>query len=194
MKASRRRRVWLALVVTGLLAWTVGCTSTVTPPARVANPTEVLLIRDAMHRGLLLPNGNGFVEFGFGDWSWYALGNDSWYHVFPTVLWPTQGTLSRRQHHASDSASARAAMSWAEFESFVVERETAKRLRDRLEAAFAARAGERVHQAYLRMDFVPYDDSYWFLDNCADACAVWLTELGCAVSWVPIRTDLTSAR
>lgn len=182
------------MVLSGLLGWTIGCTSTVTPPALVENPTAVLLVRDAMHRGLLLPNESGYVEFGFGDWSWYALGNDSWYHAFPTVLWPTQGTLSRRQHHAHDLAGARAAMSWAEFESFAVDRQAAERLRDRLEAAFAARASERVHQAYLRMDFVPYDDSYWFLDNCADACAAWLTELGCAVSWVPIRTDLTAAR
>lgn len=114
--------------------------------------------------------------------------------MFPTVLWPTQGTLSRRQHRAHDLRGVQAAMHWAEFESFTVDRDAALRLRDRLEAAFAARAGERVHQAYLRMDFVPFDGSYWFVDNCADACADWLRELGCAISWVPIRTDLTAAR
>lgn len=73
----KRRRWWWVLAPATLLAWLVGCTSTVTPPAQVGNPTAVLLIRDAMHRGLLLPNDEGFVEFGFGDWGWYALGNDA---------------------------------------------------------------------------------------------------------------------
>ena len=180
---KRRRRL-------GIL---VGCTSTVTPPSSPRNPVEVVLIRDAMHRGLLFPSEDGFVEFGFGDWSWYALGNDAWYHTFATVLWPTQGTLSRREHAAHDQEQARAAMPYAEFVAFAVERQAAEDLRNRLQAAFDARSAERVHQAYLRMDFVPYDGSYWFVANCADACAEWLAELGCEVSWVPIRIDLARA-
>ncbi|MFM1872963.1 MAG: hypothetical protein RL398_2385 [Planctomycetota bacterium] len=189
-RSKRRRRLALASFAALLLAWLVGCTSTVTPPRDLRDSVDVLLIRDAMHRGLLLPAESGYVEFGFGDWSWYALGNDSWYHVFATVLWPTQGALSRREHAAHDPASARAAMPYAEFESFGVDRAAAEALRRRLQEAFDARRDERAYQAYLRMEFVPFDGSYWFASNCADACADWLVELGCEVSWVPIRIDL----
>jgi hypothetical protein len=177
-----------------LLFWTAGCTSLVEPPTDVDSPIEVLLIRDAMHRGLLLPNEGGYVEFGFGAWSWYALGEDACYQVFPTMLWPNSGTLCRRQHNAHNVHEVRAAMRWAEFESFVVERDAAVALRNKLEATFAARVGERVQQSHTGMDFVPSDNSYWLFDNCSDACAVWLCELGCTVSWVPIRTDLTGRR
>jgi len=192
--APPRRRRRLLLVVTacclGLGLALVGCTSTVRPPGTVAEPTTILLIRDALHRGLLLPDEMGYVEFGRGDWSWYALGNDSWYHVFGTVLWPTRGTLSRREHRAGDAASVRAAMPWAEFDEFVVDREAAERLRAQLAAEFAAGQAESVFQPYLRMAFVPTACNYWFMDNCADAVAQWLEELGCSVSWVPIRLDL----
>lgn len=177
-----------------LLLWTAGCTSLVKPPTDVDRPVEVLLIRDARHRGLLLPNECGYVEFGFGEWDWYALGNDAWYHVFPALLWPTKGTLCRRQHHAYSLDAVRAALSWAEFEPFVVEHDAAEALRNKLEATFAARVGERVQQPYTGLDFVPDDNSYWLFDNCADACAVWLRELGCTVSWVPIRIDIAGRR
>ena len=43
------------------------------------------------------------------------------------------------------------------------------------------------------MSFVPHEDGYWFLYNCNDVVARWLQELGCSVSWVPIRLDLEVA-
>lgn len=194
--AKRRRRRILALAVAsgGSLGLAlVGCTSTVRAPSAVAKPATVLLIRDALHRGLLLPDDSGYIEFGRGEWSWYALGKDSWYNVFATVLWPTRGTLSRREHRSRDVAGVRAAMPWAEFEEFVVDRDAAETLRARLAEEFAAAHAESVYQPQLRMTFVPTASSYWFLDNCADAVAQWLGELGCSVSWVPIRLDLRLA-
>jgi hypothetical protein len=110
------------------------------------------------------------------------------------MLWPSNGTLCRRQHNAHDLEGVRASLAWAEFESFVVERDAAEALRNKLEATFTARVEERVQQAYTAMDFVPDDNSYWLFDNCSDACAEWLRELGCTVSWVPIRLDLTGRR
>jgi hypothetical protein len=190
---KRRRRRLLAMAVASgcsLGLALVGCTSTVKAPSAVGQPATVLLIRDALHRGLLLPDESGYVEFGRGEWSWYALGKDSWYNVFATVLWPTRGTLSRREHRSRDAAGVRAAMPWAEFEEFVVDRDAAEILRARLAEEFAAGQAESIYQPHLRMTFVPTTSSYWFLDNCADAVANWFGELGCSVSWVPVRLDL----
>ena len=44
------------------------------------------------------------------------------------------------------------------------------------------------------MSFVRHEDGFWFLYNCNDAVADWLRRLGCAVSWVPIRLDLSVVR
>lgn len=179
-------------------AWgLVGCTATVTPPARVAQPATVHLLREAMHTGLVLPPssaGAGYVEYGFGEWEWFARGNDAWYRVFPTVLWPTQGTLGARHFAAADEAGLRRAASWAELTPLVVEAEKVEALRARLAAAMDARRDEAVARPELGWTFVPDATSYWFPNNCADVVATWCEELGCTVSWAPICTALARAR
>lgn len=188
----RWRRAFLAVVAAVALVFAVfGWTARVTPPSGVAEPTSVFVVRDELHRGLLLPApGGGFVEFGFGDWEWYARAQEQWHRVFATVLWPTPGTLSRRDHPARDGEGLRASMSWATFDEFVVEAAAAQRLRERLETQFAGRMKERVIRTGLRMHFVPWARDYWFADTCADAVVEWLEELGCTASWVPLCFDV----
>jgi hypothetical protein len=137
----------------------------------------------------LSPAGD-FVESGFGDWEWYARAQEQWHRVFATVLWPTRGTLARRDHFANDATSLRDSMPWATFDEFVVEAGDAVRVRARLDAQFAAGNRERVIRSGLRMHFVPWDRDYWFADTCADAVVEWLQELGCRSSWVPLCFDV----
>jgi hypothetical protein len=196
-KCLRAWRRIVVVVVIGASAYaSVGCTSTITPPSDVADPTTVWLLREAMHTGLVLPPprpGAPFVEFGFGDWSWFALGNDAWYQSFATVLWPTQGALGRREFAAGDGDELRRAASWAELEPVVVSSERVQALRGELQEAFAARLADAVHQPHLGWTFVPAPDDlggYWFANTCADAAATWFEALGCEVNWVPIRSSL----
>jgi len=196
---SKPRRRWrrglhFAATATPLFAW-VGCTSTITPPANVVDPTTVFVLREAMHTGIALPPcaaNEEFVEFGFGDWSWFALANDAWYHVFATVLWPTQGTLGRRTFGARTAAELRERVWWAELAPIVVERDKANALRARLQQEHDARIAEAVRREDLGWTFVPYDSSYWFPNTCADVAADWFRELDCSVGWVPIRAGLAA--
>ncbi|MCA3008524.1 MAG: DUF2459 domain-containing protein [Phycisphaerales bacterium] len=186
------RRALVAATAAGL--WTVvGCTATVTPPRNVAQPATVHLLREAMHTGLVLPpatDGAGFVEFGYGEWEWFARGNDAWYRVFPTVLWPTMGTLGARPFAAADAAGLQRAAWWAELTPLVVEASKVDALRARLEAAMRARDDEVMRRPDLGWTFVPAATSYWFPNTCADVVAAWCEELGCTVSWVPVCTAL----
>jgi hypothetical protein len=190
---STRRR-WLAAAVLGGAGWTsVGCTATVAPPESVRAPVTVHLLREAMHTGLVLPpppGGGDYVEYGFGDWQWFALGNDAWHRVFATVLWPTQGTLGLRPFRASDDAALRRAAYWADLTPLVVERELVEALRRKLEARADGRRAEAVQRPSLGWTFVPDDESYWFPNTCADVVGAWCEELGCDVSWVPICSAL----
>jgi hypothetical protein len=175
-------------LATVLLAF--GCTSTITPPPTPTDPVTIFVLREAMHTGLVLPPQAGhaeYVEFGYGDWSWFALGNDAWYHAFATVLWPTQGALGRRSFGANSEAELQRIVHWATLSPVVVSRERAGQLRTRLEREHAAGKAELVRRQDLGFEFVPSQDSYWFGYNCADAAAGWLRELDCSVSWVPIR-------
>ncbi len=186
-----RRVASVTAIATALMFLVFGWTARVRPPASVSSPIPVFVVRDELHRGLLLPApAGGFVEFGFGDWEWYARAQEQWHRVFATVLWPTRGTLARREHFANDATALRASMPWATFDEFIVEAADAARLLARLVAQFAAGNRDRVIRSGLRMHFVPWDRDYWFADTCADAVVEWLQELGCRSSWVPLCIDV----
>ncbi|MHC4852972.1 MAG: DUF2459 domain-containing protein [Planctomycetota bacterium] len=182
-------------VLLGLLVFPVvtSCVSVVRPPSSPEDPATTYLLMDDRHRGLLLPRAEGgFVEYGFGDWDWYANSHDSWYHVFDTVLWPTQGTLCRRFTSARNGAELRQQFYWMQLFEIVAARSDMESLRKDLAHTYSSCLSARgeVHNTRYRMSFVRHDDSYWFLHNCNDAVATWLEQLGCSVSWVPIRLDL----
>jgi hypothetical protein len=156
----------------------------------------VFLLREAMHTGVVFPprgDEHEWVEFGFGDWSWFALGNDAWYHAFATVAWPTQGALGRRTFRATGEAQLRARVHWAELSPVVVDGARLRAVRARLEQEHEQRLGEAVRRPDLGWTFVPYERSYWFPQNCADLAGEWCVELGCELGWVPICTGLAVA-
>lgn len=195
-KRKRRRRLVGAALLVLVAASVFGCTSTITPPPAPAQPVTVFLLREALHAGVVFPPlapGGDYVEFGYGDWSWFALGHDAWYHVFATVLWPTQGALGRRPFAARDAAALPRAAWWADVTPLQVEAELAKRLHERLQQQFDAGVAAVVQRRDLGFSFVPWDRSYWFVDNCADVAAEWFTELGCSVGWAPVRGGLQVA-
>lgn len=192
------RRTGLSTATLGL-AVTLGCNSTVTPPPPPDDPTTAYLLHEALHTGLVLPpltpeDPTGYVEFGFGDWSWYALSHDSWYNVFATVLWPTQGTLGRREFGAHTPETLQRAAYWAELSPIRVSQKKANALRAQLQATFDAASNQAIERRDLRFRFTPQPDSYWFAHNCADVAATWLTQLDCTIGWAPIRTGLHTSR
>lgn len=196
VRRRRRRRIAaLGLAGAAVFAFAGGCTSTITPPPDVQDPVTVFLLREAMHSGIVLPRaGDGeYVEFGFGDWNWFALANDAWYHVFATVLWPTPGTLGRRTFGARTADDLRQRVHWAELQPVLVSRPKAAALVARLQQEHDARSKDAVTRPTLGWTFVPYDRSYWFPQTCADVAAEWFRELDCTVGWTPIRSGLTVA-
>jgi len=194
----RRRRALLATLLTLALLPFLCCTSTGIPPPPPPDPTTIFLLHEALHTGIVLPappgDPSGYVEFSFGDWNWYALGNEHWYNAFATVLWPTQGTLGRREFGSPTADALRARVTWAELSPLVVSAAKANALRQKLQADFDARRAELVERRALLFQFVPSPDTYWCLHNCADVAATWLLDLDCTTAWAPIRTGLQVAK
>jgi hypothetical protein len=180
----------IAVVVLGLGLWTAP-PSEVRPPADVEDPVSIRLLAAGRHSGLLLPCGDGrVVEYGYGEWSWYALGRDDWWRAPATVLWPNQGTLGRRYVRAEVLDAMGESYGGARLFSFLVERLRAERLLARLKAEFAA-LGPGHHSDLYDMDFVRHPHRFHLLHDCHDEVAEWLGELGCTVTWTPIRTGLS---
>lgn len=183
--------VFSGFAFAALMFMGVSCASVATPPPTPQDPTSVFVLREARHVGLVLPvHGEArverYVEFGFGDWAWYALERDAWYDTFATVLWPTQGALCRREHDARSARELRDAAHWVELDELTVSRARAAALLERLEAQFAREAARAVRVEAYDMSFAPCERDYWFGETCADAVAHWLEELDCRVSWAPI--------
>jgi len=171
------------------------CVSAVVPPDAPEDPVSVVHRKEARHGGLLLPREEGgFVEYGFGDRDWYALGKDSWFHVFDTLLWPTMGTLGRREVEASDLAGLERIYPHSRLTPIVVGEAEIARLRERLEGEFAVRRETRVYNSDYALFFVEHEDGFWLLHNCHDAVAEWLRELGCTVARAPVRLGLSVRR
>lgn len=193
------RKRWKRITILLLLASTaffaiVGSTSTITPPEDPDDPVTIYLLMDDLHRGLWLPNADqGLIEYGFGDWDWYANNQDSWYHVFDTILWPTAGTLASRRTSARSEEELRRQFSWMQLHPIQVAAKDMQTLLESLADRFAAASNQQVYNSRYGMTFVPAGESYWFLSNCNDAVASWLESLGCSISWVPIRLDLQLA-
>ena len=195
-----RRRVWicrglpaLALAI-GLLA-TEGCVSQITPPASPEDPVPIYVRWEARHKGLILPRQMGsWVEYGYGEFDWYALEKDRWYHVFDTVLWPTGGTLGRTEVTAQGREGLERFYRLSRLEPILVSRALAAALLARLDAEFAGSSEAPLHNSTYRMDFVPHEDGFWMFYNCNDAMADWLRALDCRVTHLPLRFGLDLER
>lgn len=148
------------------------------------------LVTEGRHSGLLLPCGGGrIVEYGYGEWNWYALAKDDWWRAPMTVLWPNPGTLGRRYFREAEVAAMEDSFGAGRVGSFDADRAAVERLRERLDAEFAS-GGAAHHSDLYRMDFVPHPSRFWFGHDCHDEVAAWLRELGCSVTMAPIRTRL----
>lgn len=192
---THRKRRWLRflLATSGLafLSWCIGCTSTVSPPRGVVVPATVYLLQDERHLGLLLPDDTGaHVEYGYGDWNWYACNRDRWYDVFDTMLWPTRGTLGRRSVDVTFLLARAAERTAFTLTPLLVERNAVHALLEALDASYDTALSESIWNDRYRMRFVPSEDGFWIAYNCSDAVADWLRALGCEVTRRPIRFGL----
>jgi len=191
--SAARRWCWFALLALSSAA----CSSVVRAPEGVRDPVAVFVLEEALHTGLVLPPAPGasgspecYVEFGFGDWGFYALEDTGWWGSLAAVLWPTDAALARRRFDASTPDALRARAPWATLTPVVVERAAAADLRARLQERFDAARRQVVVDRRFGFKFVPTEASYWLPQNCADVVAGWLEELGCEVGWAPVRVGL----
>ena len=169
--------------------------STVCAPSSVFDPVRVYVLSDACHQGLILPDDPGramatrrYVEYGFGDFEWFAMGQESCTRIEATVLIQTQACLARRRVWATSEAALRRRYAPRPIFSLDVERADVIELRRELEARMRSREADQVTSPLTRMECVPDDHAYyWLFHNCTDALTDWLRQLGCEVSWQPIR-------
>lgn len=165
------------LGVVGLLA---GCANTIYPPELPAETRRVYLLDIGRHTRLAfgLPGGE-FVEYGYGEWLWYARMEDSWWRVPAVLFWPTQGTLGRRQWRGP-RAEARLLAEHAGLNvlSLAADEGKVAALVEKLDRDFARESAGLIRNRVYELDFVPFDSSYWLFNNSNHAVKEWLEQAG----------------
>ncbi len=193
-RSSRSRRVGHAALLALLLVLLflfVRRRSHVRPPPPSADSVVVRVLAAGLHSGLLLPCGGGnVVEYGYGEWGWYARDESAWWRAPAIVLVPSQGALGRRYLREEDLAATGGKYGGATLAPITVPRAAAEALVAKLDLEFAA-GGDPYHNELYDMDFVKCDERFDLFHECHDATAEWLRELDCDVDASPIRVGLT---
>jgi hypothetical protein len=70
-KSKSLRFVWLVLLLAA--AMNGGCTAVIYPPDKLTDPAPIYLVKYAVHSCVLLPSGNVYLDYSFGDWNYAAL-------------------------------------------------------------------------------------------------------------------------
>lgn len=159
-----------------------GCTTTVIPPERARDPRRVAIVDYGRHASLVLPDGDGAVEFEYGEWEWFALGRDQSSRIAPALFWKTRGTLGRRALAYPPDPDVLQRLKQPEgVHAFYVPASRIVEVRSALEARFAAGRDNVVFNDDYGMYFVPDPVPYSAFHNCNHELALWLRELGCSL-------------
>lgn len=177
-----RRMILLAVCATVVAAQVVplAIPTTIVPP-RPADPATVYLVDYGRTTTLVLTVAeNKMVAYAYGDWTYYALRKQGPVESVAALLWPTQGTLGRKEINGpSDVETVRRELGpgLEEIHQFDVERHALARLHAKLDDIYYDRLGTAVES--YGMTFVHHPEPYTYWSNSNHMTAEWLRELGC---------------
>jgi len=186
------RRLWALLLLGNTLAAT-GCgeIGTITPPTGVTDPQRIALLDHGRHTSLILPHPTepAIIEWAYGDWHWYALGEQGLLDGVNALLWPSSAALGRYAYPPPLTRETVRRHFGGRIETvFLFDVSAAKvaALTANLESLFDdGRSQALVHNPRYRLDFVPHPDSYALGHSSNDVAAAWLRALGCTIDVVP---------
>lgn len=177
-----RRMILLAVCAIVVAAQVVplGIPTTVVPP-RPADPATVYLVDYGRTTTLVLTVAeNKMVAYAYGDWTYYALRKQGPVESVAALLWPTQGTLGRKEINGPpdvETVRRELGLGLEEIHQFDVERHALARLRAKLDGIYHDRLGTAVES--YGMTFVHHPEPYTYWSNSNHMTAGWLRELGC---------------
>jgi len=177
------KRICFALL---LLAVGGGCTTTIIPPSKPADPATVYVTNYGRHSSLLLPaEKDQWTEYAFGDWDWFAQGHKNSSSAVQALFFSNQAALGRREIKLPDRSKGDQEIAQAigakKVESFLVSRERSDTLRHELDQQHQARIDTATFNPKSMLWFVKSDQRYGLCHNCNHATAQWLRELGCTI-------------
>lgn len=174
-----------------------GCATKVIPPApaQVANPTIVYVTDYGRHSSIVLPVGERWVEYAFGDWDYLALSNYRWYLGATKLLFSEGACLGRRYiENVADEPSLLKAVASERLIRIEADRSHVEALLCALDERFDRHIDTLVYNRHQIMFFVKDDAHYWLMNNCNGVTARWLEQLGCRVEGAAVLSNFEVVR
>jgi len=185
------------MVVPGLwLVFLTGCAETIHPPVNPTDPATIYVADYGRHSSILLPEKNGgYVEWAFGDWRWFALGQTKADVALAAILSSPQSTLGRREVPPQpDEEALKRTLEADRLIPVVVSGERAEALEDKLQQRYEKHIQTQVHSDYSNLDHVKDCEHYWALNNCNHLTMRWLKKLGCRVDGFGMMSNFQLAK
>lgn len=177
--------VLVAVLVVLLLTWPVGCTTTIVPPAEVADPVTVYLLDHGHTPSLVLPTPDGgMARYAYGDWRYYALAERGTLSGLRALCWPTQAALGYMPLPGPPTTEAvrdQVHVATRALYTLEVEREAAYRLHAALQQQYHTQRDSEVLNRPAELAFVHHPSRYTWFYNSNHAVADWLRVLDCNV-------------
>jgi hypothetical protein len=193
-KRSRRLALFaLALLSTVGLSWLL-VPATIIPPVAPDHPVSIYVMDTGIHARLLLPQGERWMQYGFGDWTYYARSQQTLAHGLQALLWPTPAAVGWGEVRSMESLQRFAAAGEINLLSFEVSLARVQHLQRLLANHFQRqRAAGSVYNPYNQLTLVKDDRSYSLLHNSNHALAAWLAILDCKVLHLGLWTSFRLA-
>ena len=168
------------------------CTWTIIPPEPTVDPTTVYISVYGRHTRLALPDGPGqLVEYGFGDWRYYAEAERNLFTGAQALFFSSGATLSRRELTDPNTAELSRHFFSNRTEAIEVPGDLASQLHEALLLAWEAGEGEEIRQGSLVFRQSP--QRYSLFHNSNHQTAFWLEQLQCEVRGAPFWSNFRVA-
>ncbi len=193
-------QIQFAILLLLSLILATGCTNTITIPQNLNQPQSVYILDYGRHSSLLIPTTQPtqhppqFIEYAYGEWNWYAHQKDGFFNTFPTLFWPTTGTLGRntwtltdpiQTQNTDDQISTAAAQHFQAETVFTIPVEASEvtYLLDNLNSRFTQDPEQTpIYNEDFKLYFIPEKKvKYTLFHNCNHEVVDWLRALGCTV-------------
>lgn len=177
------------LMVVCLCLGITGCSWTIVPPGMPGNGENVYVSQYGWHTRLALPAAQDghYIEYGFGDWAYYARGERGLLVGLEALFFSSNSTLSRRVVPVPKQKNLRLSFGSDQSVSLKVSGSKVEVLQQELEEAWAANAGSHLQRGGL--SFRKLEQDYGLLYNSNHQTARWLKRLGSEVRGVTILGD-----
>lgn len=171
-----------------MLLWlllAVGCgTTSVLPPADLAEPAPVFILDHGRHTSLVVSTPEGeLVRYAYGDWHYYAERATGSGRAIAALFRSTRGALGRRHLEgppSEEQVRAQVPLLIEGLYRLEVERSRIEALRARLDAIFDA-AERKLYSSDAFLIFAEHPHNYTLRHNSNRVIGNWLEELDCKV-------------